>query len=163
MGSLSKEKLLKLYTDIVRIRHFEDRVYYLFLEGKMPGTIHLYQGQEAIAVGVCAHLSGEDVITSTHRPHGHAVAKGIPLKAMMAELFGKTTGCCRGYGGSMHMGDIAVGMIPAIAIVGGGVPLATGCALAFKMQRKKQSRLHYKHKLKLRRKSSYFKMLSDKV
>ena len=134
---LPKEKLLKLYTEMVRIRHFEDRVYYLFLEGKMPGTIHLYQGEEAVAVGVAANLSNDDVITSTHRPHGHAIAKGVSFKAMMAELFAKSTGCCRGYGGSMHVGDISVGMVPAIAIVGGGTPLATGCALAFKMQKKK--------------------------
>jgi len=137
MEKPTKEALLKLYVEMVRIRHFEDRVYYLFLEGKMPGTIHLYQGQEAVAVGVCAHLLKEDVITSTHRPHGHAIAKGVPFKAMMAELFGKTTGCCKGYGGSMHIGNISVGMIPAVAIVGGGVPIATGCALAFKMQKKK--------------------------
>jgi pyruvate dehydrogenase E1 component alpha subunit len=136
-GKPTNETLLELYTNMVRIRHFEDRVYFLFLEGKMPGTIHLYQGEEAIAIGACAHLSREDVITSTHRPHGHAIAKGVEFRAIMAELFGKTTGCCKGFGGSMHVGDIAAGMIPAIAIVGGGVPLATGCALAFRMQKKK--------------------------
>jgi pyruvate dehydrogenase E1 component alpha subunit len=117
------------------IRHFEERVKYLFLEGVMPGTIHQYQGQEAIAVGVCAALEPADVITSTHRPHGHAIAKGLTVESLMHELFGKPTGCCRGKGGSMHVGDPAKGMIPAIAIVGGGVPVATGMALAFRMKK----------------------------
>ena len=84
----------------------------------MPGTIHLYQGQEAVAVGVCANLTTDDVITSTHRPHGHCIAKGVSVKSMMAELFGKSTGCCKGKGGSMHMGDMDVGAVPAIAIQG---------------------------------------------
>ena len=125
--------LIEMYRKMLRIRHFEDRVYYLFLQGIMPGTIHLCQGQEAVAVGVCANLRKDDVITSTHRPHGHCIAKGISTKSMMAELFGKSTGCCRGKGGSMHMGDMVVGAIPAIAIVGGGMPIAAGAALAFKM------------------------------
>ncbi len=132
---IPKDKLLEMYTTMVKIRHFEDRVYRLFLSGEMPGTIHLYQGQEAVAVGVCASLRKDDVITSTHRPHGHAIAKGIPVKSIMAELFAKKTGCCKGKGGSMHMGDIEAGMVPAIAIVGGGIPVATGIALAFKMKR----------------------------
>jgi len=108
-------------------------MYLLFLQGEMPGTIHLYQGQEAIAAGVCAHLKKEDLITSTHRPHGHAIAKGVSIKSLMAELFAKKTGCCEAKGGSMHVGDIDVGMLPAIAIVGGGIPVATGLALACKM------------------------------
>jgi len=127
--------LLSLYETMVRIRRFEEEVNLLFLSGNMPGTIHLYMGQEAIAAGVCAHLSSEDVITSTHRPHGHAIAKGVTTRALMAELFGKTTGCCKGYGGSMHVGDVSVGALPAIAIVGGGAPIATGCALAFKQRK----------------------------
>jgi pyruvate dehydrogenase E1 component alpha subunit len=114
------------------IRQFEERVKYLFLEGVMPGTIHQYQGQEAIAVGVCSALNSNDVITSTHRPHGHALAKGLTMESLMHELFGKTTGCCRGKGGSMHVGDLEKGMVPAVAIVAGGVPIATGIALAFK-------------------------------
>lgn len=114
---------------------FEDRVHYLFLQGRMPGTIHQAQGQEACAVGVCSVLEPGDMITSTHRPHEHAVARGIPFKSLMAELFAKTTGCCRGKGGSMHLGDADFGMLPAIAIVGGGIPLAAGYALAF--QRRK--------------------------
>ena len=132
---IPEEKLVYMYRKMVEIRHFEDRIYYLFLQGIMPGTIHLYQGEEAVAVGVCTNLRGDDVITSTHRPHGHAIAKGVSIKSMMAELFGKTTGCCGGKGGSMHMGDIDVGAIPSIAIVGGGIPVATGAALAFKMKK----------------------------
>lgn len=127
--------LLDLYRGMVRIRKFEERVKYLFLEGIMPGTIHQCQGQEACCVGVCAALEPADVITSTHRPHGHALAKGVSMRAMMGELFGKATGCCKGKGGSMHLGDLAVGMIPAVAIVGGGIPIATGCGLAFKMRK----------------------------
>lgn len=133
---ISKEVKLEMYRKMVEIRSFEDRIYYLFLEGKMPGTIHLYQGQEAVAVGVCANLTREDYITSTHRPHGHAIAKGVSIKSLMAELFGKTTGCCKGKGGSMHVGDMAVGSLPAIAIVAGGIPIATGMAFAIKYQRK---------------------------
>jgi len=135
----SPEFLRSLYRQMLLIRQFEERVKYLFLEGIMPGTIHQYQGQEAIAVGVCSALDTDDVITSTHRPHGHAIAKGLSVESLMHELFGKTTGCCRGKGGSMHVGDLDKGMAPAIAIVGGGVPVATGMALAFKM--KKESRV----------------------
>jgi len=133
--SYDKQLLLSLYRTMVLIRQFEERVKFLFLEGIMPGTIHQYQGQEAIAAGVCAHLSEQDIITSTHRPHGHAIAKGLTVESMMHELFGKSTGCCRGKGGSMHMGDMEHGMIPAIAIVGGGAPIGTGVALSFKMKK----------------------------
>lgn len=132
------EFLISLYRQMLRIRQFEERVKYLFLEGIMPGTIHQYQGQEAIAVGVCAALNPNDVITSTHRPHGHALAKGVTVESLMHELFGKSTGCCRGKGGSMHVGDMEKGMVPAIAIVGGGVPIATGMALGFKMRGEKR-------------------------
>ena len=137
-GGYQPEFLLDLYRKMVRIRKFEERVKYLFLEGVMPGTIHQCNGQEACAVGVCAALEFSDVITSTHRPHGHALAKGITVEAAMAELFGRTTGCCKGKGGSMHLGDLAKGMVPAIAIVGGGIPIATGIGLAFKMKREKR-------------------------
>ncbi len=115
---------------------FEDRVNSLFLQGRMPGTIHQAQGQEACAVGVCEVLRDGDMLTSTHRPHEHAVARGIPVKLLMAELFARSTGCCHGKGGSMHMGDAELGMLPAIAIVGGGIPLATGYALSFKHLKK---------------------------
>jgi pyruvate dehydrogenase E1 component alpha subunit len=117
-------------------RMFEDRVNSLFLQGRMPGTIHQAQGQEASAVGVCEVLQAGDMLTSTHRPHEHAVARGIPVKLLMAELFAKSTGCCHGKGGSMHMGDAELGMLPAIAIVGGGIPLAAGYALSFKYLKK---------------------------
>lgn len=136
--NISNNLLIEMYKKMLQIRHFEDKVYYLFLQGIMPGTIHLCQGEEASAVGVCANLRKDDVITSTHRPHGHSIAKGVSIKSMMAELFAKSTGCCKGKGGSMHMGDMEVGAIPSIAIVGGGIPVATGAALAFKMKKTEQ-------------------------
>jgi TPP-dependent pyruvate/acetoin dehydrogenase alpha subunit len=123
---------------MVLIRQFEDRVKFLFLEGIMPGTIHQYQGQEACGVGVCSALNEDDVITTTHRPHGHCIAKGLDVASAMAELFGKVTGCCKGKGGSMHMGDLSRGIVPAVAIVGGGLPITTGMALAFKMRKEKR-------------------------
>jgi pyruvate dehydrogenase E1 component alpha subunit len=123
---------LSLYRTMLTIRRFEERCNYLFMQGKIPSTLHLYIGQEAVAAGVCAHLSHADYATSTHRPHGHAIAKGVSLRSIMAELYAKRTGCCKGKGGSMHVGDMTVGMIPAIAIVGGNIPLTTGLALACK-------------------------------
>ena len=133
--NLTRELLLKLYERIVLIREFEERVKFLFLEGTMPGTIHQCQGQEATAVGVCAALQPGDFITSTFRGHGHALAKGLTVQELLDELFGATTGCCKGKGGSMHMGNMDKGMVPGIAIVAGGIPLAAGMALAFKMQK----------------------------
>ncbi len=127
--------LAGLYRGMLMIRRFEERVYHLFLEGEIPGTLHQYQGQEAVAVGVCDVLRPDDWITSTHRPHGHALAKGVSTRAALAELYGKETGCCRGRGGSMHLGDLEAGMLPAIAIVGGGNTVVTGLGLAFKLQR----------------------------
>ena len=137
-SNYSKEFLLGIYRKMVLIRQFEERVKFLFLEGIMPGTIHQCQGQEASAVGVCSALKEGDMITSTHRPHGHAIARGVGLQSMMDELFGKVTGCCKGKGGSMHVGDMEKGMVPAVAIVGGNLPLATGAALAFKMRGEKK-------------------------
>jgi TPP-dependent pyruvate/acetoin dehydrogenase alpha subunit len=125
---------LQLLERMIRIREFEEGVRFLFLEGSMPGTIHQCQGQEATAVGVCAALRPHDYITSTFRGHGHALAKGLTEQQLLNELFGASTGCCQGKGGSMHVGDMSKGMVPGIAIVGGGIPLATGMALAFKMQ-----------------------------
>ena len=136
MEGLGGARLLEMYRAMLAIRHFEEQVRYLFLEGIMPGTIHQYDGQEACAVGVCEALIEGDIIGSTHRPHGHAIARGIELKAAMAELFGKKTGCCKGKGGSMHLGDLSRGMLPAVAIVGGNAPIVTGVALSFKMQKK---------------------------
>jgi len=127
------ETAIALYAVMRRIREFEDRVFAYFRAGRIPGTVHQYQGQEAVAAGVCAHLRRSDYITSTHRPHGHAIAKGIPLQEMAAELFGSPAGCCRGYGGSMHMGCFERGMPPASAIVAGGVPIAVGMGLSCRM------------------------------
>jgi pyruvate dehydrogenase E1 component alpha subunit len=124
--------LLDLYRTMLTIRRFEERCNYLYMQGRIPSTLHLYIGQEAVAAGVCAHLRVEDYLLSTHRPHGHAIAKGVSLKAIMAELYAKVTGCCQGKGGSMHVGDINAGMFPAIAIVGGNIPIAAGVALAAK-------------------------------
>ena len=136
--TLPATALLRMYTQMQRIRQFEERVNQLFLEGRMPGTLHLYVGQEACAVGVCEALRPDDWVAGTHRPHGHAIAKGVSLDSMMAELFGRATGCAGGYGGSMHTGDPAVGALPAIAIVGGNIPVATGMALSFKMRQSGQ-------------------------
>lgn len=131
-----REFLLRLYERMFLIREFEEQVKSLFLEGRMPGTIHQCQGQEAAAVGVCSALTDADYITSTHRPHGHALAKGVSPLEILIELFGGVTGCCKGKGGSMHIGNMEKGMPPAIAIVAGGIPLAVGMALAMKMQKR---------------------------
>jgi pyruvate dehydrogenase E1 component alpha subunit len=128
--------LLGLYERMVLIREFEEGVKFLFLEGSMPGTIHQCQGQEATAVGVCVALDEGDFITSTFRGHGHALAKGLSVHELLFELFGASTGCCRGKGGSMHVGNMDKGMVPGIAIVAGGIPLAAGMALALKMQKR---------------------------
>ena len=130
--------LLGLLERMIEIREFEEGVRFLFLEGQMPGTIHQCQGQEATAVGVCAALQTDDFITSTFRGHGHALAKGLSMQEMLDELFGAETGCCQGKGGSMHLGNMQKGMLPGIAIVAGGIPLATGMALALRMQGKSQ-------------------------
>lgn len=132
----SKEKALGMYKKMYEIRKYEESIYYLFLEGIMPGTIHQSTGEEASAVGMLYDLSHEDWMASTHRPAGHDIAKGISVKAMMCEMFGKAEGCCGGKGGAMHTGDISVGAMVANAIVGGNLPIAAGVALAFKMQKK---------------------------
>jgi len=134
----TRDFLLDLHRRMVLIREFEEGVKFLFLEGAMPGTIHQCQGQEATAVGVCAALEESDFITSTFRGHGHALAKGLTTEELLFELFGAATGCCRGKGGSMHVGNMDKGMVPGIAIVAGGVPLAAGMALAFKMQKSRR-------------------------
>lgn len=129
-----RERVLRMYEMMYRIRKYEEKINSLFLQGILPGTIHQSLGQEACAVGMLFDLRQDDYVVSTHRPAGHALAKGVSLHSMMAEMFGKSTGCCRGKGGSMHVGDIKVGMPPAIAIVGGGLPIAVGIGLACKMQ-----------------------------
>ncbi len=126
---LTNEQLIEMYTTMVKIRTFENRVAEIFADGKIPGFVHLYVGEEAVATGVCANLTDKDYITSTHRGHGHLIAKGGDLKLMMAELFGKKTGYCKGKGGSMHIADLDLGIMGANGIVGGGPPLAAGAAL----------------------------------
>jgi pyruvate dehydrogenase E1 component alpha subunit len=133
MTEINKEKLLWMYERMRLIRTFEDRVADLFTQGKLPGFVHLYAGEEAIAVGVMAHLKDRDRITSTHRGHGHCIAKGVDIKGMMAELYGKATGLCKGRGSSMHIADIDKGMLGANGIVGAGGPLACGSALTTKV------------------------------
>ncbi len=129
---LDKDKLLDMYERMVQIRMFEDAAAKNFADGLIPGFVHLYAGEEAVAVGVCAHLTDKDFITSTHRGHGHCIAKGVDIEGMVAELMGKATGVCKGKGGSMHIADVEKGMLGANGIVGGGLPLACGAALTAK-------------------------------
>ncbi|TWJ46561.1 thiamine pyrophosphate-dependent dehydrogenase E1 component subunit alpha [Bacillus paralicheniformis] len=135
--ALTKEKAVWMYQKMLEIRYFEDRVHQLFAKGILPGFVHLYAGEEAVAAGVCAHLNDEDTITSTHRGHGHCIAKGCDLKGMMAEIYGKSAGLCKGKGGSMHIADFDKGMLGANGIVGGGFPLACGAALTAKYKKTK--------------------------
>lgn len=132
---LTKEKLLEMYRTMVRIRFFELKAAELFAVGKLPGFVHLYVGEEAVATGVCANLTDRDYITSTHRGHGHLIAKGGKIDLMMAELFGKATGYCKGKGGSMHIADVDLGILGANGIVGAGLPIATGAAFACKYKK----------------------------
>jgi acetoin:2,6-dichlorophenolindophenol oxidoreductase subunit alpha len=143
IGSYDIELLAEMYHRMYMIRHFEQKVNELFLKGIMPGTIHLSLGQEATVVGTCLALQPNDVITLTHRGHGQALAKGVTANALMAELFGKATGCCKGKGGSLHIGDLSVGALPAIAIVGAASPIATGFAFAFKRHQTGQIALNF--------------------
>ena len=118
----AKEKALGMYRKMYEIRKYEESIYYLFLEGIMPGTIHQSTGEEASAVGMLYDLRKEDWMASTHRPAGHDIAKGVSVKSMMCEMFGAADGCCHGMGGAMHTGDISVGAMTANAIVGGNLP-----------------------------------------
>ena len=127
-----RRMLLEMFRRMVLIRRFEDYLYSLFLQGLVPGTLHQYQGQEAVAVGVCSALRSDDVIFSTHRPVGHVIAKGSSLRRIAAELWGKIDGCAGGKGGQMHLVDTSVGAFPSNAIVGANIPIATGAALGFK-------------------------------
>ena len=135
---MERERALQLYRKMVQIRKFEEKLYQLFLTTPMPGSMHQYNGQEAVAVGVCAHLNRDDYITSTHRGHGHCIAKGASIRAIMAEMFAKQTGCCRGMGGSMHIADYSVGMLGATGIVGSGLPIAVGAAWSSQYRRSSQ-------------------------
>ena len=124
----------EMYRRMVLIRSFEDHLYALFLQGAVPGTLHQYQGQEAVAVGVCTALRPDDVIFSTHRPVGHFLARGSAARGIAAEIMGKSTGCSGGKGGQMHLTDVSIGALPSNAIVGANIPIATGAALGFQLR-----------------------------
>ncbi|HHE04971.1 MAG TPA: pyruvate dehydrogenase (acetyl-transferring) E1 component subunit alpha [candidate division WOR-3 bacterium] len=132
--ALSKERILKMYQDMLKIRYFENEIVNVYSRGLMPGLAHLYIGEEAVAVGVCANLTERDFAVSTHRGHGHLIAQGADLKKMMAEVLGKETGYCKGKGGSMHIMDIKKGILGANGIVGAGIPIATGSAYSAKLR-----------------------------
>jgi len=134
MRNLFRDTQMGLYKKMIEIRLFEEKIQDLYARGSIPGSVHLYIGQEAIAAGVCAHLRKEDYITSTHRGHGHLIAKGADLRYMMAELFGRKTGYCKGKGGSMHMADFDLGILGSNGIAGGGIPIAVGAGLSSKMR-----------------------------
>src|SRR5918998_301912 len=129
---LDRDTLLGMYEKMMQIRTFEDLAGKNFAAGLIPGFVHLYAGEEAVAVGICSQLTDNDFITSTHRGHGHCIAKGVDIAGMVAELMGKSTGVCKGKGGSMHIADVEKGMLGANGIVGGGIPLACGAALTAK-------------------------------
>lgn len=132
---IEKERALLIYRNMNRIRSFEMKALGLFEANKLRGSVHLYIGEEAVAATVCSHLRDEDYIASTHRGHGHCIAKGAQLDRAMAELMGKATGYCKGRSGSMHIADFTKGNLGANAIVGGGIPIAVGAGLASKMQK----------------------------
>jgi len=137
--SLTREKLVEMYEKLVEIRFFEDKVFELYGQNLVPGTIHLYAGEEAVAVGACSALERTDYITSTHRGHGHCIAKGADLKRTMAEILGKKIGYCKGKGGSMHIADFSIGMLGATAVVGAGLPIAVGAGLSAKLRKTDQA------------------------
>ena len=132
---LTYERLLGAYRTMRMIRGFEEKLIELVTLGQMSGFLHVYLGEEAVATGVCAHLDEHDYVASTHRGHGHCIAKGVDVRGMMAELFGRRTGTCKGKGGSMHIADLEKGMLGANGIVGAGIPLATGAALSAKLKK----------------------------
>ena len=131
---LTRDQLLSAYRTMRTIRDFEERVHKEFATGDIPGFVHLYAGEEASAAGICGHLDDRDSIASTHRGHGHCIAKGVDPVEMMAEIYGRKTGSCHGKGGSMHIADLSKGMLGANGIVGGGPPLICGTALAAKLK-----------------------------
>lgn len=134
---ISNQVLTDLHLRMLRIRRFEEEAGKLMEDGKIPGALHLYVGQEAVASGVMQHLSNDDQITSTHRGHGHIIAKGGEFKQMFAELFGRSTGYCKGKGGSMHISNMALGVLGANGIVGGGLTIAVGAAFSNKFRKTK--------------------------
>ena len=131
--TLDRERIVDMYTQMLTIRVFEEGYEQVYLQGKLPGWAHLSIGQEAVAVGVCSALEKDDYIVSTHRGHGHCIAKGCEMKYMIAELYGKATGYCKGKGGSMHIANFKVNMLGANGIVGGGFPIACGAGLSAKI------------------------------
>src|SRR3989442_9116802 len=133
-GTLSKSDLRDFFREMLLIRRFEEKVEERFRAGELPGFLHVAIGQEAVAVGVCAALEDGDVIASTHRAHGHTLARGTHPNAVMAELYGKLEGCSHGYGGSMHLYDIEHGNYGANAVIGGGLPAVVGAGLAVKLR-----------------------------
>ena len=136
--SLTKKRLHEMYRDMLRIRRFEEKADELFMAGKIKGAVHVSIGQEACSVGVCTALNIDDAILTTHRGHGHSIAKGTRLNEMMAELMGRSTGLCRAKGGSMHIADISVGHYGAHSIVGANMPMAAGIGLAYQLNGKGQ-------------------------
>ena len=133
-NALTRDQLLSAYRTMRTIREFEERVHAEFASGDIPGFVHLYAGEEASAAGVCGNLDDRDTIASTHRGHGHCIARGVDVAEMMAEIYGRKTGSCHGKGGSMHIADLSKGMLGANGIVGGGPPLICGTALAAKIK-----------------------------
>jgi pyruvate dehydrogenase E1 component alpha subunit len=133
---IKKDEMLKLYRTMLTIRRFEERVSKEYAQGNILGYVHVYIGQEAVATGVCNNLKTSDRIVSSHRGHGHSIAKGADIKRMMAEIYGKKTGYCKGKGGSMHIADFKVGMLGANGIVGAGMPIAVGAGLAAQLEKK---------------------------
>jgi 2-oxoisovalerate dehydrogenase E1 component len=134
-STVTKDQLLKLYREMVNIRRTEEQLARSYQSGNIPGACHTYIGQEAVAVGVCAHLTHQDVVFSTHRGHGHALAKGVPPREVIAELFGRVTGCSRGRGGSMHLFSPEVGLMGTTGIVGPNILQATGAGYSFKLKK----------------------------
>jgi pyruvate dehydrogenase E1 component alpha subunit len=140
---LSRDQLLDAYRTMRTIREFEERLHVEFARGDIPGFVHLYAGEEASATGIMVHLRASDRIASTHRGHGHCIAKGVDVGEMMAEIYGKQTGSCRGKGGSMHIADLDKGMMGANGILGAGAPLACGAALAAKFRGEGDIAIHF--------------------
>ena len=135
LTGVDQVRLLSMYRRMLEAREFEEQLYYLFLTTEMPGTMHQSTGQEAVAVGVIGALNDDDWVASTHRGHAHCIAKGVPLNEMMAEMFARRTGSCRGMGGSLHLTDFRRGMLGAFAIVGAGIPIAAGAALSARIRK----------------------------
>jgi acetoin:2,6-dichlorophenolindophenol oxidoreductase subunit alpha len=136
MVNIDNDSLIRMYRTMLTIRRFDERASKEFKKGAVPGLVHSYNGQEAIATGVCANLRQEDRIVSNHRGHGHLIAKGADIRRMMAEIYGKKTGYCKGKGGSMHIADFKIGILGANGIVAAGLPIATGAALAAHLEGK---------------------------